>query len=80
MSISKGSYGYGELKNIITLSVQYMHRPLRDFQLPGFKTGSYRADNGNFGQFGARYPHGTVFALKQCLYPKEATGMESLKM
>ena len=26
------------------------------------------------------YPHGTAFITKQCLYQKEATGMESLKM
>ena len=44
------------------------------------QTGPYRADNGNFGQYGARYPHGTVFALRQCLYENGAMGMESLKM
>ena len=44
------------------------------------QTGPYRADKGNFGQFGARYPYGTVFALRQCLYQKEGTGMQSLKM
>ena len=44
------------------------------------QTGSNRADNGNLEKFGARYPYGTVFALRQCLYPKEATGMESVKM
>ena len=32
-------HGYGELKIFITLSVQYTHRPLRVFQLPGFKQG-----------------------------------------
>ena len=37
-------------------------------------------DDENLGIFGATYPHGTVFALRQCLYGKEATGMESLKM
>ena len=40
----------------------------------------YRADNGNFGKFGATYFFGTVFAPKQCLYQKVATGIESLKM
>ena len=44
------------------------------------QTGPYKAGNGNFGQFGARYPHGIVFALRQCLYEKEAKGMESVKM
>ena len=38
------------------------------------------ADNGNLGQFGARYPHGTVFELRQCLYQNEGTGKDSLKM
>ena len=44
------------------------------------ETRTYRDDNGNFGQFGTRYPHGTVFPLRQCLHQKEATGMESVKM
>ena len=30
--------------------------------------------------FGPTNPCGTTFALKQCLYQKEATGMVSLKM
>ena len=46
----------------------------------GFHPASYRADNGGLGKFGATYPHGTVFALRQCLFKKEATGMERLKM
>ena len=44
------------------------------------QTGPYRANNGNLGQYGARYPHGKVFALRQCLYRKETMGIESLKM
>ena len=44
------------------------------------ETGPYRADNGNLEKFGAIYPHGTVFALRQCLYQNEAMGMESLQM
>ena len=39
MFISKVSYGYGELKNVIALSVQQTHRPLQAFQLSGFKQG-----------------------------------------
>ena len=31
-------------------------------------------------QIKATYLYGTMFAPKQCLYEKEATGMESLKM
>ena len=50
------------------------------FPTTRLETRTYRNDNGNFGQFGARYPHGTVFALRQCLHQKEATGMDSVKM
>ena len=38
------------------------------------------ASNRNFQNFGATYRHGTVFAPMQCLYCKEATGVESSKM
>ena len=44
-----------------------------------FHAASNRANDENLGIFGATYPHGTVFALRQCLYQKEATGMERLK-
>ena len=40
----------------------------------------YKAENGNMRNFGPTNPHGTAFAPKQCLYQKEATGMESSKM
>ena len=40
----------------------------------------YRAKNGNLRKSGSTFFHGTVFAPKQCLYQKQATGMESLKM
>ena len=40
----------------------------------------YRAENGNLQKCGSTFHHGTVFAPKQCLYLKEATGMESRKM
>ena len=40
----------------------------------------YRADNGKLRKFGSTFCHGTVFAPKQCLYQKEATGMECPKM
>ena len=40
----------------------------------------YRAKNGNLRKSGSTFCHGTVFAPKQWLYQKEATGMESLKM
>ena len=40
----------------------------------------YRAQNGNMRNFGLTNPHGTAFAPEQCLYQKEATGMEISKM
>ena len=42
--------------------------------------GLYRVQNGKMRNFGPTNPHGTAFAPKQCLYQKEATGMESSKM
>ena len=33
---SKGSYGYGEPKNVIAVSLQKAHSPLRASKLPGF--------------------------------------------
>ena len=40
----------------------------------------YRTENGNFRKSGSTFCHGTMFAPKQCLFQKEATGMESPKM
>ena len=42
--------------------------------------GQYRAENGNLRKLGWTYHHSTVFAPKQCLYQKEATGMKSPEM
>ena len=38
MFISKGSYGYGEPKNVICWVVQIPHRPVRARKLPMFRT------------------------------------------
>ena len=40
----------------------------------------HRAENGNLRKSGSTFRHGTVFAPKQCLYQREAPGMESQKM
>ena len=40
----------------------------------------YRAENENLRKFGSTFSHGTVFTPKQCLYQKEATGIENQKM
>ena len=39
-----------------------------------------KAENENLRNSGSTFCHGTVFVPKQCLYQKEATGMESPKM
>ena len=49
-------------------------------QTTPFHGGQYRARNGNMRNFGPTNPHGNAFALKQLLYQKEATVMESSKM
>ena len=44
------------------------------------KRSRYRVGNGNLRKLGYTYRHGTVFAPRQYLHQKEATGMESKKM
>ena len=74
--ISKGSYVYGESKNAILQSVQ-KPRGTANYQS---HVSQYTTEYGNLPKFGSTFRHGTVFALKQCLYQKEATGMESPNM
>ena len=45
-----------------------------------FHASPCKAANGNLVKFRSTNPNGTVFALSRCLYQKEATGMERLKM
>ena len=40
----------------------------------------YGAENGNLQKSGSIFRHGTVFALKECIHQKEATGIEGPKM
>ena len=81
MLISKGSYGYGESKNVFHSSVEKSYLPVRTANDPTpSNVIQYKAENGNFRKSGSTFYHGTVFAPKQCLYQKEATGMESPKM
>ena len=49
-------------------------------QTTPFHGGQYWAENGNLRKFVPTNPQGTVFAPKQWLYQKEATGIESSKM
>ena len=53
---------------------------LQGGQITRFHEPPHRAKNGNLGNFEAVDRNGTVFAPKQCLYTKVATGMENLKM
>ena len=60
-------------------------RDRKCISLVGTKTpltcaGRYRAENGNLRKLGWTYHHGTVFAPRQYLYEKEATGMERPEM
>ena len=47
--ISEGSYGYGEPKNVICISVQKPYRPVRACKSPRFRTAPYSAVNGFLG-------------------------------
>ena len=63
----------------------YSSRRCKNLTCAGLQTtpshvSQYRAENGNLRKSGSTFSHGTVFVPKQCLYQKEATGMESPKM
>ena len=49
-------------------------------QMTPSQESQYRAENKILRKSGSTFSHGTVFAPKQCLYQKEATGMESPKI
>ena len=51
-----------------------------DLQSTRFHASPYRAADTNLRKFRATFDHGAVFAPKQCLCQKEATGMESSKI
>ena len=42
--------------------------------------GRYMAENRNLRKFGWTYRHGTVITPRQCLFPKQATGVETTEM
>ena len=64
-------YSYSQCKSLTYLC--------RTAKTPS-QVSQYRTENGNLRNSGSTFSHGTVFAPKQCLYQKEATGMESPKM
>ena len=49
-------------------------------QITPFHGGQCRVGNGNMRKFGRTYRHGTAFPQEECLYQKEATGMENPKL
>ena len=51
-----------------------------DRQTTSSQMSRYRVGNGNLRKLGWTYPHCTMFAPRQCLHQKEATGMESPEM
>ena len=72
MLISKGSYGYGEPKNVICWLVQIPHRPVRARKLPMFRTlriGPPTENDGNSGEPIAMVPclHQGNVAIKRKL-------------
>ena len=79
MVISKGSYGHGEFKMYCPSRCRYRTYHCVEAKYP-VSWGQYRAQNGNMRNFGPTNPNGTAFVLKEWLYQKEATGMESSKM
>ena len=58
---SKGSYGHGESKNVLSLSVQIPSLPLRGSKVPRFMGGSL----GPRMEYAKLQPDGTAFAPKQ---------------
>ena len=48
-----------------------------DLQRTLFHAVPYMADSTNLREFGATYRHGNVFAPMECLYQKDAKGMQS---
>ena len=72
MLLSKGSYGYGEPKNVICWLVQIPHRPVRARKLPMFRTlriGPPTENDGNSGEPIAMVPclHQGNVAIKRKL-------------
>ena len=65
MIISKGSYGYGDRKNLIALSMEKTYWRLRAWKLPGFMQRRIGQTMEIWRKFRATYLHGSVFARKQ---------------
>ena len=63
----------------------YSHRWKTELTCAGLQTtpsqvSQYRAEKGNLRKSESNFCHGTLFAPKQCLYEKEATGEYHPKM
>ena len=67
-------------KNVILSSVQKTSLTCEGLQTTPSKVSHYKAENRNLQNSGSTFSHGNVFAPKQSLYQKEATGKECLQM
>ena len=71
---------YGEPKNFNRFVDEIDALGFTGGQITRFHAPPYRGGNGNLGKFEAVDCNGTVFAPKQCLYQKLASGTENLKI
>ena len=78
--IPKGSYGYGETRNVFHYFGAKTILACAGRQSTPSRGRQCKAQNGRLRQLGWTYRHGTVFGPRQYLYQKEATGMERPEM
>ena len=76
----KGSYGYGETRNVFRQSVQLPHLPVRALKIPRLEGGSIGPRTESCVILGWTYLHGAVLAPRKYVHQKEATGMERPEM
>ena len=70
--IRKGSYGYGEPRNVPLNCARCKNTPSRGRQ--------YRAQNGKLRKLRCTYLHGTMLGRRKYFHQKEPTGMERLEV
>ena len=76
----KEDTGMESPKSVFIQSVQKNSLTYAGLQTTPSQVSQYRAENENLRKFMSTFSHCTMFASKQCLFQKEATGMESPKM
>ena len=80
MFISKGRLYVWRVQKCISQVGARPSLTCAGLEMTPFHISHCRVENGNLRNPGSTFSHGTVFAPKQCLYQKKATGMESPKM